>query len=125
MVSLEEALRAEAFESEALLNLLERKDLITKSEVLEEARRLKDMAASARSGVRRCARGTGAARWCVAGMWLVRRGRTSSVGVHALRLPAAHVAEALGLWSSVVRGDLEGGRKHFPRILKAARFDAE
>jgi hypothetical protein len=47
-VSLEEMVLVQMFESEALVNILERKGLITKVEVLDEARRLKAEAAKAR-----------------------------------------------------------------------------
>ncbi len=41
LVTLQEVVRAQMSESEALLNVLERKGLLTKVEVLDEARRLK------------------------------------------------------------------------------------
>jgi len=41
-VSLQEVLLAQMFESEAPLNVLERKGLLTKAEVLEEVKRLKE-----------------------------------------------------------------------------------
>ncbi len=40
-VSLEEVVVAQAFEFEALLNVLERRSVITRGEVLDEIRRLK------------------------------------------------------------------------------------
>ncbi len=40
-VSLEEVVGAQAFEFEALLNVLERRSVITRGEVLEEIKRLK------------------------------------------------------------------------------------
>ncbi len=46
-VSLEEAVVAQAFELEALMNVLERKGLITKAEVLEEIKRLRARAPKA------------------------------------------------------------------------------
>ncbi len=41
-VSLEEVVVAQAFEFEALLNVLERRSVITRDEVLEEIKRLKE-----------------------------------------------------------------------------------
>jgi hypothetical protein len=41
-VSFEELLRSNVIEQEALVNLLERKGVITKAELLEEIKRLRD-----------------------------------------------------------------------------------
>ena len=46
-VSLQEMLLAKIFESEALLNVLEREGLLTKPEVLEEVKRLRVKGAKA------------------------------------------------------------------------------
>jgi len=46
-VSLQEMLLAQIFESEALLNVLEREGLLTKPEVLEEVKRLRAKGAKA------------------------------------------------------------------------------
>jgi hypothetical protein len=43
-VPLEEVVLAQAFEMQALLNVLERKGVIAKAEVLEEIRRLREKA---------------------------------------------------------------------------------
>lgn len=45
---LEEVVLAQAFEFEALLNVLERRGLVPKAEVLEEIRRLREKAPKAR-----------------------------------------------------------------------------
>ncbi len=47
-VSLEEVVVAQAFEFEALLNVLERRSVITRGEVLEEIKRLKEGTPKAR-----------------------------------------------------------------------------
>ncbi len=47
-VSLEEVVVAQAFEFEALLNVLERRSVITRGEVLEEIKRLKGQTPKAR-----------------------------------------------------------------------------
>jgi hypothetical protein len=47
-VSLEEVVVAQAFEFEALLNVLERRDLIKRTEVLEEIKRLREKAGKGR-----------------------------------------------------------------------------
>ena len=47
-VALEEVVLAQAFEFEALLNVLERRGLVPKAEVLEEIRRLREKAPKAR-----------------------------------------------------------------------------
>ncbi len=47
-VSLEEVVVAQAFEFEALLNVLERRRVITRGEVLEEIKRLKEQTPKAR-----------------------------------------------------------------------------
>ncbi len=47
-VSLEEVVVAQAFEFEALLNVLERRSVITRGEVLEEIKRLKERTPKAR-----------------------------------------------------------------------------
>ncbi len=47
-VSLEEVVGAQAFEFEALLNVLERRSVITRGEVLEEIKRLKEGTPKAR-----------------------------------------------------------------------------
>jgi hypothetical protein len=47
-VSVEELVLVQMFESEALVSVLERRGLITKAEVLDEVRRLKEQAAKAR-----------------------------------------------------------------------------
>jgi len=48
VVSLEEMVLAQMFENEVLLNVLERRGLVKKAEVLEEVKRLRDKAAKAR-----------------------------------------------------------------------------
>ena len=47
-VPLEEVVLAQAFEFEALLNVLERRGLVPKTEVLEEIKRLREKAPKAR-----------------------------------------------------------------------------
>ncbi len=47
-VPLEEVVLAQAFELEALMNVLERRGLITKSAVLEEIKRIREKASKAR-----------------------------------------------------------------------------
>ncbi len=47
-VSLEEVVVAQAFEFEALLNVLERRSVVTRGEVLEEIKRLKERTPKAR-----------------------------------------------------------------------------
>ena len=47
-VSLEEVVVAQAFEFEALLNVLERRSVLTRGDVLEEIKRLKEQAPKAR-----------------------------------------------------------------------------
>ncbi len=47
-VSLEEVVVSQAFEFEALLNVLERRSVITRGEVLEEIMRLKERTPKAR-----------------------------------------------------------------------------
>ncbi len=47
-VSLEEVVVAQAFEFEALLNVLERRGLVPRPEVLEEIKRLREKASKAR-----------------------------------------------------------------------------
>ncbi len=47
-VSLEEVVVAQAFEFEALLNVLERRSVLTRGEVLEEIKRLKEQTPKAR-----------------------------------------------------------------------------
>ncbi len=47
-VSLEEVVVAQAFEFEALLNVLERRRVITRGEVFEEIKRLKEQTPKAR-----------------------------------------------------------------------------
>ncbi len=46
-VTIEEMVIAQMFEQEALINLLDRKGLITKAEFLDEVKRLKEKAAKA------------------------------------------------------------------------------
>ena len=47
-VPLEEVVLAQAFEFEALLNVLERRGLVPKAEILEEIKRLREKAPKAR-----------------------------------------------------------------------------
>ncbi len=47
-VLLEEVVLAQAFEFEALLNVLERRSVITRGEILEEIKRLKEQTPKAR-----------------------------------------------------------------------------
>ncbi len=47
-VPLEDVVLAQAFEFEALLNVLERRSVLTRAEVLEEIKRLREKAAKAR-----------------------------------------------------------------------------
>ena len=47
-VPLEEVVLAQAFQLEALLNVLERREVVWKAEVLAEMKRLRDKAATAR-----------------------------------------------------------------------------
>ncbi len=47
-VPLEEVVLAQAFELEALMNVLERKGIVAKAAVLEEIKRLREKAAKAR-----------------------------------------------------------------------------
>ncbi len=49
-VTLEEMVLAQMFESEALLNVLERRGLVTKAEALEEVKRLREKAVKAEGG---------------------------------------------------------------------------
>ncbi len=48
VVTLEDMVLAQMFESETLLNVLERRGLITRGEVMDEVRRLKEQAAKPR-----------------------------------------------------------------------------